>query len=1232
MKNEIYKNLSNLYSLSKTLRFELKPIGKTLEHINQNNVLNDDLNKAETFKKVKKYCDEYHKWYINYILSDNKLLNLSDLSDFLKLYNITTKTEEENKEFKSIESNLRNQISKKLTKNDLYKELFGKELIEKRLETLFENDVEKLNEINMFKKFTTYFTGYNINRANIYSSDEKSTAIAYRLINENLPMFIYNMKIYNKCLEKIPNMNLRLFNDFSEYIQVESINDIFNIEFYNSTLTQKQIEIYNLLIAGKSLDDNIKIKGCNEYINEYNQTVNKNEKIPKMKFLYKQILSDTENISFKYDVINNDIELIEYLNEYIKEVKNLLLSKKIEEIKDITMYDTYKIYTNNNIQLTNISNDIFKDWKYIQNILNSKYDNNNLKNKITETYIEKRKTYFKNIKIYSIKYLNECINNEDSNKKDIFINNIWDVDAISKIITTINTSINEYENIISIASLTATKTLIQNDNIIEKIKYMLDSIIELQEFLKKFILKDNTIEKDEMFYDIINLYYNIINNVIPIYNKVRNYLTQKPYSLNKINLTFNCPTLLNGWDLSKETANLSVMLLKEDKYYLGIINTNAKNIFNTEFESSNINNTNIYKKMQYKLLPGPNKMLPKVCFSEKNKELFKPSKELVEKYELGLHKKGELFDISFCHQLIDYFKDCINLYSEWKVYDFKFSDTKSYKDISSFYKEVEMQGYKLNFVNFDNEYIEDLVQNDMLYLFQIYSKDFSEYSKGTPNLHTMYFKALFDENNLKDIVYKLNGEAEIYFRKASLEYDKVAKHLKDLPTKNKNENTIKNKPTSTFNYDIIKDKRFTIDKFLFHIPIKINFKSLNINNINDIVNNNLKEAKEFNIIGIDRGERNLLYICVINSKGELLEQISLNEIINTYNNIDYVTNYHKLLTEKQDKRLLERKSWKTIENIKELKEGYLSQVISKITDLIKKYNAIIVLEDLNSGFKNSRIHVEKQVYQNFEKKLIEKLNNLVYKKEDINSLGGLYKPYQLTNKFESFKKMSKQSGILYYIPAWCTSKIDPTTGFTNFFNIKYESINSAKEFFNKFDDIRFNKNENYFEFIADYTKFSVKNLGSRKVWTICTYKDRILNIKNNNVWENKIIELTEEYIKLFNKYNVEYTNNLKLNICNINDKQFFENLIQLFKSTVCLRNSITNSFEDYIISPIKNKTNVFYDSRTCDTILPQDADANGAFNIARKGLMIINDLKNNSKINYKITNNDWLTYIQEMDK
>ena len=62
-------DFTNLYSLSKTLRFELIPQGKTLENIQRNGFLENDEHRAESYKKVKKIIDEYHKLFIENSLS-----------------------------------------------------------------------------------------------------------------------------------------------------------------------------------------------------------------------------------------------------------------------------------------------------------------------------------------------------------------------------------------------------------------------------------------------------------------------------------------------------------------------------------------------------------------------------------------------------------------------------------------------------------------------------------------------------------------------------------------------------------------------------------------------------------------------------------------------------------------------------------------------------------------------------------------------------------------------------------------------------------------------------------------------------------------------------------------------------------------------------------------------------------------------------------------------------------
>lgn len=75
-----------------------------------------------------------------------------------------------------------------------------------------------------------------------------------------------------------------------------------------------------------------------------------------------------------------------------------------------------------------------------------------------------------------------------------------------------------------------------------------------------------------------------------------------------------------------------------------------------------------------------------------------------------------------------------------------------------------------------------------------------------------------------------------------------------------------------------------------------------------------------------------------------------------------------------------------------------------------------------------------------------------------------------------------------------------------------------------------------------------------------------------------------------------------------------------------MRNS--NGKVDYIISPVADKNGNFYDSRCCCNNLPKDADANGAYNIARKGLWMIRQIKKSEKPNLAMTNKEWLAFVQ----
>ncbi len=1236
-----FNEFKRLYPLSKTLRFELKPQGKTLEWIEKNGILEDDQHRAESYIEMKKIIDEYHKDFNEKALHDFSLKETdsagkNSLEEYYTYYNKPSKDEKDKKIYLEIQTNLRKQIAKQLTGHDIYKRIFKKELIQEDLIEFVhakENGETKKNLIKEFRDFTTYFTNFHTNRKNMYTDNEQSTSIAYRLIHENLPKFVDNIHSFSKLMatelkDKLP----ALYANFEECLNVMRIEEMFELTYYNMVLTQAHIDVYNAVIGGKTISDDRKIQGLNEFINLYNQQ-HKDARLPKLKPLFKQILSDRISFSWLLEEFKpgDENKVLKAIQECYDSLSQQVLNEDYLKLLLISIgdYDLSGIYIRNDQQLTDISQKIFGSWSIIPAAIKARLDAEiPVKKKESQEERQKRiDARFKSNDSFSIAYINEClhdsghmvgvetyfaklgaVNTEDEKHANLF-------DCIANAYSEVESLLtNEYPT---------NKNLAQDKNNVEKIKNLIDAIKDLQHFVKPLIGKCNEAEKDERFYGELSALWGELDQITLLYNKVRNYMTRKPYSTKKIKINFQNSTLMDGWDLNKEKENTTIILRKDGLYYLAIMDKRHNRIFE-DFPSSEAGEC--YEKMDYKLLPGANKMLPKVFFSASRIAEFAPSQEICDNYKKGTHIKGAVFNKKDCHALIDFFKSSIAKHKDWHKFGFRFSDTSTYEDLSGFYREVEHQGYKISFRNVAASYIDELVAKGKLYLFQIYNKDFSPYSNGTPNMHTIYWKMLFDKRNLTDVVYKLNGQAEVFFRKSSISYTRPT-HPANQPIKNKNKNN--EKTESVFPYDLIKDRRYTVNKFEFHVPITMNFKSSGMDNINQRVKEYLQQCDDAHVIGIDRGERHLLYLVVVDKHGHIKEQFSLNEIANT--------DYHSLLQQREEERMEARHSWKSIETIKELKEGYLSQVIHKITELMVKYNAIVVLEDLNQGFMRGRQKVEKQVYQKFEKMLIDKLNYLVDKKKGIEEPGGALNAYQLTSKFDSFQKLNqqKQSGFLFYIPAWNTSKIDPVTGFVNLFYTSYETKKEIQDFFCKFDVIRYNADKDWFEFKFDYNKFGNRAEDTRTQWTLYTFGNRIENFRNQekySSWDSKEICLTQQFKELFNMYGIGINSNLKEAICEQNEKSFFDRLLDLLKLTLQMRNSVTGTDIDYLISPVADEDGNFYDSRTCSEVLPANADANGVYNIARKGLWVLRQIKeaeNLKKVKLAISNKEWLQFAQE---
>ena len=1218
------ENLTNQVRIEKTIRSGLLPIGSTGEHFINDHLLENDKQRAENYKKVKGYIDRYHKTFIESVLSKT-VFDGSDLEKYYSVYMINNKTDADKKELSKIEGDLRKYIVKQFEKDLRYKTMFKKEMILELLPPFLEDEEEKKITESFFK-FTTYFDNFFINRKNMYTSDEKSTGIAYRCINENLPKFVDNINSFRKVVSALPKEDLENLNmDFSGLYGLR-VEEVFTLDYFSFVLAQSGIDKYNNIIGGYSNSDSTKIKGLNEYINGYNQKLpeeDKAKRLPLMMPLYKQILSDKESISFIPEAYKDDNQLLQTVYaSYNSSDNNNNLKTSIDELgklfECISDYDSKGIYVSAGLPITDLSNNVFGDWSIICSNWNKEYEANHKMGKNAEKFYEKENNEYKKIKSFSINEL-QTYGGENENICTYYKN------KVAELINEIKSKYSDCESLLA-TEYSDKKRLAKCDDKVELIKLFLDSVKNLEKLIKPLLGTGKEEVKDNAFYGKFLPLFDKIKTVDELYNSVRNYLTQKPYKTEKIKLNFDNPQFLNGWDKNKERDYKCVLMRKDGLYYLAIMNKANNKLF----ENLPVcNDDACYEKVEYKQISSVSKY-----FSIKQIKPQNPPQNILRYLDKNFDKKSMTKEQ--LTELIKYIaEDFIPNYSMLHdengncYFDFKFKDYSEYNSWQEFCESIQPQAYSVSFKNVSASYTDSLVENGSLYLFQIYNKDFSEKSKGKPNLHTLYFKMLFDEKNLNNVVYKLNGGAEMFYREHSIEKGERVVHDKNVPIKRRSDG----KEESLFPYDIVKDKRYTVDRFLLHLPITLNFKADDRANINAKVIEELKKSNNQYVIGIDRGERNLVYASVVDMNGNIVEQKSFNLVPAGNRNVDY----HYLLDKREKERDEARKSWKSIGNIKELKEGYISQVVHQICKLVIKYDAVIALEDLNMKFFDKRKKIEKQVYQKFENMLITKLNYLVDKDIDADENGGLLHAYQLTNKLDKYNSKSRQNGIVLYVPAWLTSKIDPATGFVNLIKPKCGTQAENIEFVKKIDDIKYNEQDDLFEFYFDYSKFPKCNSDYRKKWVVCTNGERIRTFRNkdkNDNWDCETVLLMPEFKKLFNQYNIDYRSDLKSQILAQTDSSFFRELMKLLSLTMQLRNSKSgNKDEDYIISPVRNSACEFYDSRNYSESdnLPCDADANGAYNIARKVIWSIEQIKNNddiAKFPY-IHNNEWLEYVQK---
>ncbi|MBQ9120454.1 MAG: type V CRISPR-associated protein Cas12a/Cpf1 [Lachnospiraceae bacterium] len=1310
MNKKVMDQFVKLEQESKTIKFRLKPQGKTAEILQEAHSLKNDKERVKAYSIVKAMLDRGHRQLIQNTLEQESRSATISWEALVQAYMKSDKSPSDKKAKEGWikeQDRKRKEISKLFTDKKEYKNLDGKNPFDVKnsmnLLTVAQTEEER-KAVKSFSGFSVYWKNYYENRKHIYSEEKKSGTIAYRMIDEN---FIYYMTDYIR-FNHIKEKDNVFWKEISEKWLEESdlpIMEIFSFEGYRYFLSQMGIDLFNRFVAFYNLEANLyyqKRGNGLDAAHPFHKARNR-KLIP----LYKQILSIAER-RFEIPAFHSDEEVL----NAVSLIKEYVIESKLQE-KSIALFgdkeENNGEYCIKNQSLTTVSYTLYGKWNLLSDALRIFYLKNQ-KSSLSEQKkldnVEKlmHQTNFTLSEVEdALKDYAEVIeeNEELLNK---IKNPFWClcVQKVKELWMSFWEAEQKYMAFVS----TWNKANNLKEEATTDIRDYLDKMNEIIRFLKLFQVSiEDFAQLDIAFYNQLGECIERAGVFIQTYNMTRNYITQKPYSEEKHLLKFDIPTLGDGWSVDKERDNGCLILRKNKKYYLAIMAAKHR----MALESSATAEEESYEKMNYMLFKDISKMIPK-CSTALNEVRSHMENELGEycldgsRFTKPLIITPEIYALSREEEGVGYKKwqkeylrrtgneeghkaavkkwiafcfEFLQKYVSTADYDYSsLLPLEKYESVVDFYAEADKLLYRLDFGYIAKNKIDELVEEGKLFLFQIYNQDYSEHKRpeSKKNLHTLYWEALFSEENAVHRIIKLNGGIEVFWRPSSIK--KSVKHQAGEVLVNKRTKTGAPIPddvykelveyfngksvelsdvaqkyetevyTSQKKYEIIKDKRYTEEQYEVHIPLTLNFCGEKAAGINQRVLQVLHDNPEMNVIGLDRGERNLIAYAVVNSKGEILKQ-------GTFNTVNQM-NYQERLKQKEEIRQEERKSWKVVENIKELKEGYISQVVHELTEMMLEYNAVIAMEDLNFGFKKGRFKVERQVYQKFEMALLKKLHYLVTNKEEgeaMNQPGGTLCAYQLAEIPSSLKNIGKQSGFVFYVQPSYTSKIDPTTGFADIFDFSEITKTSArKAFFEKFDDIFYDEGLDMFAFSFNYGNFAVYQTFAKKDWVVYTNGERY-------VWDNrlrcsKLINLTEELKSLFDFWKIEWkAGTLKQILHEMPDTKekagFWNSLLYYFRVSLQLRSNLAGEQEDRIISPVKNEKGKFFATPAYAGMdfaqlhqydsLPMDADTNGAYHIALKGHLMLEkvamaEVTPQGKVVgevLRISNPEWFAYRQK---
>jgi CRISPR-associated protein Cpf1 len=149
----------------------------------------------------------------------------------------------------------------------------------------------------------------------------------------------------------------------------------------------------------------------------------------------------------------------------------------------------------------------------------------------------------------------------------------------------------------------------------------------------------------------------------------------------------------------------------------------------------------------------------------------------------------------------------------------------------------------------------------------------------------------------------------------------------------------------------------------------------------------------------------------------------------------------------------------------------------------------------------------------------------------------------------------------------------------------------------------------------------VVDFPERTDWTVCSNVERFRWNRKLNAGKGgyeHYSDLTNNFHSLFASVGIGEKDNIKAKIADLEpegNERFFRDFMFLFSLVCQIRNTDPEAKDvdkaDFILSPVAP----FFDSRKTQVGLPKNGDENGAYNIARKGIVILDKISSYKRKN-----------------